>query len=50
MKKQNDEITSLNLDDVTVEQLEDRLELAAAFPSWCCNDCSRRCVEFKVEN
>jgi len=38
-----EEIRSLNLDDLDVEKLENRLEMAAALPSWCCSQCDSQC-------
>ena len=38
--KKNDEITSLNADDLDIEELEHRLELAVGSPAdavWVCN-------------
>lgn len=45
--KKTTEMEPLNLDDLDVEELERRLELATAFPSWCCtvNDtCQSKCT------
>lgn len=46
-KKKNDEVESLNIEDLDVEELERRIEMAAALPSpmgWICScDSSKLC-------